>query len=89
MQRVLLAVILLLVAAAPIRAAPTDGPDELLTEARKAFYEAEDMVAAEALYRAAAAHPDATDEQRALAGRMVGACLGRQEKFAEAVSVQA
>jgi len=70
---------------------PADGPDAaaLMDRGHKAFFTDQDFVAAEKAYRAALAHPSATAEQKARAHFYLAAALGRQEKYAEAVEVQA
>ncbi|HEX5138687.1 MAG TPA: zf-HC2 domain-containing protein [Planctomycetota bacterium] len=70
---------------------PVPGPSvaELMDRGHKAFFTDQDFAAAEEAYRAALAHPSATGEQRASAHFYLGASLGRQEKYAEAVKVQA
>jgi hypothetical protein len=60
-----------------------------MDQGHKAFFTDEDFAAAERAYRAALAHPSATDEQKARAHFYLGASLGRQLKYAEAVEVQA
>jgi tetratricopeptide (TPR) repeat protein len=72
-------------------APPAAGPSvaELMDRGHKAFFTDEDFAAAESAYRAARDHASATDEQKARAHFYLGASLGRQEKHAEAVEVQA
>jgi len=72
----------------PAPPAPGASVAELMERGRKAFFTDEDFVAAERAYRAALAAAT-TDEQKARAHFYLGASLGRQEKHAEAVEVQA
>jgi tetratricopeptide (TPR) repeat protein len=69
---------------APLKASAED----LIGQGHQFFFQEENMVQAERVYRAALNHPAATSAQRERARFYLGASLGRQGKLAEAVEVQ-
>ncbi|MEW6746712.1 MAG: zf-HC2 domain-containing protein [Planctomycetota bacterium] len=62
-------------------------PAEILDLGHRAFFQLQDMAAAERHYRAALAHPDLTSDQKSQALFYLGASLGRQDKFKEAIEI--
>lgn len=67
---------------------PAGQPAALFAAGVYAFFQDEDMPAAERCFRAAEAHPNATEEQRLKASFYRIAALSRQERYEEAIALE-
>lgn len=71
----------------PSSTSSTGSPGELIARGIEAFFQADDMPAAERDFRAAAEHPAATDEQKNQALFYWSAALSRLERYEESLTV--